>query len=59
MIASDSEPGHENRLQILDDLTSEVTNKKEGENLFVIPERRFALQFAIEIAQPNDLILFT
>jgi hypothetical protein len=25
----------------------------------VIPERRFALQFAIEIAQPNDLILFT
>ena len=59
MIASDSEPGHENRLQILDDLTAEVKNKKEWENFFVIPERRFAIQFAMDIAQPNDLVLFT
>ncbi len=58
MIATDSEPYHENRLQILDDLTANITSKKEGENLFVIPEREFAIKFALEIAKENDLILF-
>jgi len=57
MIATDNEPNRENRLQILDDLTSEITHKKEWDNLFVIPERKFAIQFAIEIAKPEDIIL--
>ncbi len=59
MIATDSEPYHENRLQILDDLSSKISSKREWENLFIIPERKFAIQFAMEIAQENDLLLFT
>lgn len=58
MIATDSEANHENRLQILDDLTSKISTKKEWESLFVLPEREFAIKFALEIAKENDFILF-
>lgn len=57
LVATDSEPGTENRLEILYDLSKGVT-LKEGESFFIIPERSFAIQFAVEIAQDNDIILF-
>jgi len=57
LIVTDSEPNIENRLKIMDELSQNI-NKKEGENLFVIPEREFAIKFAVEIAKANDIILF-
>lgn len=57
LIATDNEPDKENRLQILDDLTSEIKTKKEWETFFVIPERKFALKFATQIAKPHDIVL--
>jgi UDP-N-acetylmuramyl tripeptide synthase len=35
-----------------------VKNKHQGKNLFIIPERKLAITFACEIAQPGDMIMF-
>jgi len=57
MVATDQEPWTENRLDILHDLTEQI-KKKEWENFFVIPERRFAFKFSVEIAQADDIVLY-
>ena len=58
LIATDDDPDIENRLEILAQLTMNVKNKHQGKNLFIIPERKLAITFACEIAQPGDMIMF-
>ena len=58
LIATDDDPDTENRLEILEQLTSDIKNKQEGKNLFIIPERTLAIKFACEIAQEWDYIMF-
>ncbi len=66
-IATDDDPDTENRLAILNELTSEFKNtdtntntqqqKKSSENLFIIPERQLAIKFATQIAKPWDIVM--
>ena len=58
VIATDDDPDTENRLNIINQLTKDVqideTTKKK---LYVIPERRFAIKFATQIAKPWDIVM--
>jgi len=58
LIATDDDPDIENRLEIIDQLTINIKNKTLGKNLFIIPERTLAIQFACEIAKPGDVVMF-
>lgn len=58
VIATDDDPDTENRLAILQQLTSGIKNKTQGKNLFIIPERTLAIKFACEIAQEGDVLMF-
>jgi len=58
LIATDDDPDTENRLEILEQLTMDIKNKKMGKNLFIIPERTLAITFACDIAQPGDVVMF-
>ena len=57
MIFTDDSPGEENRLQILSDLTSRLL-RLEGDNMYVIPERHFAMKLATDLAQRGDIVVF-
>lgn len=57
LIATDDDPDTENRLNILEQLTSTIKNKTQWKNLFTIPERTLAIKFACEIAQAGDVIM--
>lgn len=57
LIATDDDPDTENRLEILEQLTMNV-KKTQGKDLFIIPERTFAIKFACDIAQPGDVVMF-
>jgi len=58
LIATDDDPDIENRLAIIQQLTSNITNKTLGKNLFLIPERILAIKFACEIAKEGDILMF-
>ncbi len=58
LIATDDDPDTENRLSILQQLTSSITGKQLGKEFFIIPERTLAIKFACEIARPGDMVMF-
>jgi UDP-N-acetylmuramoyl-L-alanyl-D-glutamate--2,6-diaminopimelate ligase len=58
VIATDDDPDTENRLTILQQLTSDIKNKTQGKDLFIIPERTLAIKFACEIAREGDVLMF-
>jgi len=60
-IVTDEDPYDDDPMKIIDDVASAVekTGKKEGVNLFKILDRREAIQKAVHLAQPGDLILLT
>lgn len=58
VIATDDDPDTENRLAIIQQLTSDIKNKIQGKNLFIIPERTLAIKFACEIAKEGDILMF-
>ena len=59
-IFTDDDPDTENRLQILDQLSKPIQQKwyPANKKVFIIPERKYAIQFATEIARPNDVVVF-
>jgi len=59
IIFTDDDPDTENRLSILNQLSKSIqerwySNKKK---VFIIPERKYALQFATEIAKKGDIVV--
>lgn len=58
VIATDDDPDTENRLIILQQLTSDIKNKTQGKDFFIIPERSLAIKFACEIAREGDVVMF-
>ncbi len=58
MIVTDDDPDIENRLDIIAQVLSEV-KRSEGDRLYVIPEREFAIQLSTQIAQPGDIVVMT
>lgn len=59
VIATDDDPSSENRLSILNQLTSSIQNSfyAEWKPLYILPERTFAIQLATELAQSGDIVL--
>jgi UDP-N-acetylmuramoyl-L-alanyl-D-glutamate--2,6-diaminopimelate ligase len=53
-ILSDDDPDTENRLKILNDMTANIQNifLPEEKQVFIIPERYYAIKFVAEIAKP-------
>lgn len=60
VICTDDDPSTENRLQILDDLTAPIQERflASGKSSYIIPERKYAFQLALDLAKPGDIILF-
>jgi len=59
VIFTDDDPDTENRLKILNDMSKNIqstflSGEKEA---FIIPERRYAIKFATEIAQAGDVVV--
>ena len=59
VIFTDDDPDTENRLSILNQLSKTIQEKwySNKKKLFIIPERRYALQFATEIAKKWDVVV--
>ena len=58
-ICTDDDPDTENRLKILDDLSKPIQERllAEWKNSYILPERQYAIQFAMDIAKPWDIVL--
>ena len=59
LIATDDDPSSENRLEILDQLTSQIQTKlfSQGKELFIVPERLYAIKLARDLEKPWDIVL--
>ena len=59
VIFTDDDPDTENRLSILNQLSKAIQEKwyPAKKKVFVIPERKYALQFATEIAKKWDIVV--
>ncbi len=60
-IITDEDPYDDNPQTIIDDVASAVlkTGKQEGTNIFKILDRKEAIEKALEMAGPQDLVLIT
>lgn len=58
-ICTDDDPSTENRLKILDDLSKPIQEKllALGKSSYIIPERRYAIQLAMDLAEPGDIVV--
>lgn len=58
-ILTDDDPDTENRLKILNDMSRNIQSIfiPEEKEVFIIPERRYAIKFATEIARPGDVVV--
>ena len=59
IIFTDDDPDTENRLSILNQLSKTIQEKwyPSRKKVFIIPERKYALQFATEIAKKWDVVV--
>ncbi len=59
IIFTDDDPDTENRLSVLNQLSKTIQEKwyPSKKKVYVIPERRYALQFATEIAKKWDIVV--
>ncbi len=51
------DPRGEDPMDIIRDIAEGIAHKKEGENLFLIPDRKEAMKQALAMAQPGDMVL--
>jgi UDP-N-acetylmuramoyl-L-alanyl-D-glutamate--2,6-diaminopimelate ligase len=57
IILTDEDPRGEDRMQILKDIAEGISDKKENQNLFLVPDREEAIRKAISIARDGDMVL--
>lgn len=59
LIVTDDDPDTENRLKILNDMTKTLQSVflPDEKELFIIPERTYAIRLATEIAKPGDVVV--
>ncbi len=57
VILTDEDPRGEDSMSILKDIASGCINKKEGKNLFLIPERKEAIRLAFDLARKDDIVI--
>jgi len=58
LVLSDEDPRGENPLQILKDIAEGCENRRNNENLFLIPDRREGIRKALSLAEPGDMVVF-
>lgn len=60
-IITDEDPYDDEPRAIMEDVASAVrsTGKKDGEDVFIVPDRRAAIAIALQLAEPGDLVLVT
>lgn len=56
VVLTDEDPGSENRFAIMADVMRGIKTKVLGNGLFILPQRRDAIQFVVEEAQEGDLV---
>ena len=59
VIVTNDEPYHEDPMQIIQEIVGGIKNKKEGENFFIIPDRREAIKKALHLSVPGDVLAIT
>ncbi|MFZ2882422.1 MAG: UDP-N-acetylmuramoyl-L-alanyl-D-glutamate--2,6-diaminopimelate ligase, partial [Candidatus Moraniibacteriota bacterium] len=59
IIITNEDPYNENPNQIVDEVLGGIKNKKLGENLFRIMDRREAIKKALQLAKPGDIFVIT
>ena len=59
VVLTDEDPRDEDRLGILDDIAAgaRATGARDGETLFLLPDRAEAIAFAVGAARPGDTVL--
>ncbi|MDR2415706.1 MAG: hypothetical protein LBD75_03735 [Candidatus Peribacteria bacterium] len=58
-LITDDDPDTENRLKILNEMTKNLQSVfiPEGKEVFIIPERYYAIKFATQAARPGDVVV--
>jgi UDP-N-acetylmuramoyl-L-alanyl-D-glutamate--2,6-diaminopimelate ligase len=56
-VLTDEDPRGEVPLDILKEIAEGIPSGKEGEDLFLIPDRPTAIRRAFALAKPGDLVL--
>lgn len=58
-IITDDDPDTENRLKILNDMSRNIQSVflPDEKEIFIIPERYYAIKFATETAKPGDVVV--
>ncbi|MGW8184486.1 MAG: UDP-N-acetylmuramoyl-L-alanyl-D-glutamate--2,6-diaminopimelate ligase [Candidatus Moraniibacteriota bacterium] len=59
VIVTNDEPYHEDPMQIIGEIVNGIKNKQEGKDFWVIPDRREAIQKALQLATSGDVIAVT
>jgi UDP-N-acetylmuramoyl-L-alanyl-D-glutamate--2,6-diaminopimelate ligase len=57
LVLTDEDPRGEDRMEILQQIAAGCEGKLSGESLFLIPDRREAIRFALSRAKSGDVIL--
>lgn len=57
IVLADEDPRGEDRLAILREIAAGAPTRREGEDIFLIPDRRSAIRHALHIARPGDTVL--
>ena len=57
LVITDEDPRGEDRMTILEEIAAGCTEKKRGQDLFLIPDRREALRLAFSRSRPGDSVL--
>ncbi len=59
IILTDDDPYEESEMKIIADIKKGIIKKRDGENLFIIKDRKSAIEKGIELARAGDIILIT
>jgi UDP-N-acetylmuramoyl-L-alanyl-D-glutamate--2,6-diaminopimelate ligase len=57
LVITDEDPRGEDSMEILEQIAAGCEGKVRGESLFLIPDRREAIRFALSRARPEDAVL--
>lgn len=59
IILTNDDPYEEDEMKIIGDIKKGIVKKKEGENLFIIKDRKEAIEKGIGLSEAGDIVLIT
>ena len=57
LVLTDEDPRGEDSRQILEQIAAGCADRKRGEDLFLVADRRAAIRLALQRASPGDVVL--